>query len=288
MPGNCRKTVKAICTLILSMGASISPHAQTMKWVPIPTGSSLGKCTCAATSRNELQCYALEYIPHVTGVMTSYTTAFLVSCTSKGSPVAKNESCTISSKVNLIDGCSESGKVMMISAGNTGSKMNSAIVADQPIYLHQVCFEIPKGETITIELAPNTSLTCAIDLSFGKAMTEVPKFISQAISHLKYDTANPTEWLDVKAALAGDYKVQLDWSVSTENGIDYFEIEHSVDGVNFRNIGKMKANPVLRGISVYQFTHNDALSGRNYYRIQLVHVQGEDEYSPVRMITIEK
>jgi len=284
----CRKAVKVIFTFVLSMGASISPHAQTMKWVPIPKGTSLGKCACAASSKDEWQCYALEYIPHVSGVMTSYTAAFLVSCTSKGSPVEKNESCTIASKVNLFDGCSESGKVMMISAGNTGTSMNSTIVSGQPVFLHQVCFQIPKGETITIDLAPNTSLTCAIDLSFGKAMTEVPNYVSQAIGYLKYDMVSPTEWLDIKTALAGDHKTQLDWSVSTESGIDHFEIEHSIDSIHFKRIGEVKADPAVHGISVYQFTHGNASAGKNYYRIQLVHVQPGNEYSPVRMITFDE
>ena len=288
MPVLSRKAVKAIFILVLSMGASINPHAQTMKWVPIPKETSLGKCACAATSKDEWQCYALEYTPHVSGVMTSYTGAFLVSCTTKGSPVKRNESCTISSKVNLMDGCSESGKVMMISAGNTGTSMSSTIVAGQPVYLHQVCFEIPKGETITIDLAPNTSLTCAIDLSFGKAMTEVPKYVSQTIGYLHYDMVSPTEWLDIKTALAGDHKVQLDWSVSTENGIDHFEIEHSVDSVNFKRVGEVKADPAMHDISVYQFTHDNASPGKNYYRIQLVHVQLGNEYSPVRMITFRE
>jgi hypothetical protein len=280
--------MRAIFISMVMLLGMIRPYAQTMKWVPFPKGASIVKCNCTSSSTGEVQCYLLEYIPHVAGVLTSYTSAFFVSCTSNGSPIEKNESCSMVGKVNAMDGCAELGKVMLISAGNTGTSLNNKIASGQSVYLHQVCFEIPKGETITIEKAPNTNITCAVDLTFGKAITEVPAFVTQVIGNTKYDSVLSTEWLDFKVASGGDHQTQLDWSVSVKDGIDHFEVEHSSDGVNFNGVGEVKVEKSSKGFSVFRFTHGNAAVGKNFYRIQLVSIVGGNEYSPVRMITFNE
>jgi len=277
--------MKNIWTLLFILAAGISLKAQTMKWIALPKGSSAGKCVCASPTKSNLQCYALEYTPDVSGTLTSYTTAFLVSCTSKGSPIEKNEACYMVGKVDIMNGCSEVGKMMMISAGNSGTGINSVIEAGRPIYLHQVCFSIPEGETITIEKEETTQLTTSVDLAIGKAVTEFPVYEKQTIANPKYDAVNPTDWLDVKTAPVGDHKSQVDWSVSSDQDIAEFIVEHSVDGVNFKPIGNVKPNPTIGGVHAYQFTHDKAMTGKNYYRIELSHGQNGFEYSPVRTVT---
>jgi hypothetical protein len=277
--------MKNICTLILILASGFSLNGQTMKWIPLPKGSSTGLCVSSAPSKSTLQCYSLEYIPNVSGVLTSYTTAFLVSCTSKGSAIDKNESCYMSPKVSVQDGCSQVGKVMMISAGNSGTAINSYIKAGQPIYLHQVCFDIPEGESISVEKDPTLNFTTSVDLAIGTAVTEFPAYVTQSILHPKYDVVRPTEWLDIKTVPAGDHKTQIDWSVTSDRSISHFAIEHSLDGVNFKPIGEVKADANGSGIHVYQFTHAKASTGKNYYRIQLIHAQSDFEFSPVRTVS---
>ena len=277
--------MKNVWTLIfiLSLGCSLS--AQTMKWTPLPKGASAGKCVCAAPSKSSLQCYTLEYTPAVSGVLTSYTTVFLVSCTSHGSPIDKNEACYMTGKVDVKDGCSEIGKMMMISAGNTGTPINSTIQSGKPVFLHQVCFNIPEGESITIETEATPNLTTSVDLAIGTAVTEFPAYVTQSILHPKYDVVRPTEWLDIKTVPAGDHRTQIDWSVTSDRSISHFAIEHSLDGVNFKPIGEVKANADGSGMQVYQFTHSKASTGKNYYRIQLIHAQSDFEFSPVRTVS---
>src|SRR5688500_17376117 len=79
--------------LILIAVLPFASNAQTMKWVP------------SQSVKQHLLCYSLEYTPNVSGVLTSYTTAFFISCTSAGSAVVKNESVVMNNHVNLIDGC---------------------------------------------------------------------------------------------------------------------------------------------------------------------------------------
>jgi len=271
--------------LILLLAGSL--HAQTMKWVPLPKGTSAGKCVCAAPTKSNLQCFALEYTPKVTGILTSYTTLFFVSCTSKGSPISENQACYMVNKVDVIDGCDRVGKLRMVSSGNSGSGTNSYVEADKPIFVHQVCFNIPAGETITIEKQEGIQFTTSVDLAIGKAVTEFPEYITQTVTNPKYDMVSPTEWLDIKTAAAGDHKTQIDWSVSTDRGIDHFEVEHTMDGVHFKSVGQVKADPTAKGMRVYQFTHPNAGTGKNYYRIQLIHVDDKTEYSPVRTVSFD-
>jgi len=193
----------------------------------------------------------------------------------------------MAAKVNVINGCSEVGKVMMISAGNSGTTTNSVIKSGQSVFLHQVCFAIPEGESISLEKDPSHDLTTSVDLAIGKAVTEFPEYVTQTIAHPKYDVVRPTEWLDIKTAPAGDHKTQIDWSVTSEQSISHFAVEHSVDGVNFAPIGEVKANANGSGINVYQFTHAKAATGKNYYRIQLIHVQSGHEFSPVRTVSFD-
>jgi hypothetical protein len=276
--------MKNLWILFLLIGGSVGLQAQTMRWVPIPKGSAEGKCVCSAPSKSNLQCYALEYVPNVSGVLTSYTTGFLVSCTSRGPAVSKNESCIMSPKVEVQDGCSQVGKVMMISAGNSGNPTTSVIEAGKPIFLHQVCFDIPKGESITIELPETSGLTTSVDLKTGGAVTEYPAYITQTIGNPRYDAERPTEWLDVHTSKAGNLTAQVDWSVSSDEGVTTFVVEHAMDGQHFQPVGEVTADPDAIGLHAYQFTDAKAGVGTNYYRIHLIRDDSHNEYSPIRTV----
>jgi hypothetical protein len=184
--------------LLSFLACSSYVFGQTMKWVPISKESSFGKCVTAGNTKNNYLCYALEYIPNASGTLTSYTTGFLVSCTSQGSSIVKNETCTMVNNVRVLSDCSESGKVLFNSSGNSGSSENNVIESGKPVFLHQICLKIPPGESVTLEEEVLTDLTTSIDLGNGQSVTEFPAFVTQTISRPRYDVAKPTEWLDFK------------------------------------------------------------------------------------------
>ena len=72
----------------------------------------------------------------------------------------------------------------------------------------------------------------------------------------------------------------LQWTTAHEINVEKFEIERSPDGVQYKNIGTVKA-----GAGQYSFTDNNPrFSGTNYYRLKMIDKDGKFEYSPVRVL----
>ena len=62
----------------------------------------------------------------------------------------------------------------------------------------------------------------------------------------------------------------IHWSVATEKGSDYFQLERSTDGINFRAIKDIKARGNANTIKDYQYLDLDVTAGNYYYRIKEV------------------
>ncbi len=275
--------MKYILAFILLSSMTSVIHAQTMKWIPMEAGMAKGPCTIETGKKQQQLCYVLQYTPEVSGVLTSYTTGFFISCTSMGSAVVKNQSCTMINNINLVNGCDKTGIVLMNSSGNSGSTTNSKVEAGVPVILHQVYFSIPYGESITIKEDPITDLTTSIDLANGGSKTEYPAFAEMTIRRERYDASRPL-WLDFKGITAGDLISQLDWSTSEETNNSHFVIERSTDGNEFTPIGRVEAIERPAHINSYQFFDKAALLGKNYYRLQQVSQDGKAIFSPVRSV----
>ena len=280
------KTKYYLSALMLVSIVAIT-HAQTMRWIPTPPQSAFGKCTDQSSKSGLTQCYVLEYTPKVTGVLTSYTTGFLVSCTSLGSAITKNQGCSMTANNNVVNGCSVLGKVLLNSSGNSGTVANNQITAGVPVILHQVCLTIPTGESVSIEEDPVTDLTTSIDLGNGSFVTEFPTFQTAMFSRIRYDAAPHTAFLDFQGVPAGNRISQLDWSVAAESDVASFVVERSQDGEMFEAIGEVQATHDDHQMGVYQFLDRQALNGENFYRLQLTEVNGTVDYSPVRMIKFD-
>ncbi len=92
----------------------------------------------------------------------------------------------------------------------------------------------------------------------------------------------PVKLLGFSADKAGD-KVLLRWQVTNEENNARYEVEHSIDGTKFTQVGNVKAAPGLT--NNYQFTHgNPNVSQANFYRLKQVDNDGKFSYSPVRMV----
>lgn len=269
-----------ICFALLTYGVS----GQTMKWVPLSPGNSLGECKSQATPNNGYRCYILQYIPAVSGTLTSYTTGFFVSCTSTGPSVVYNQSCSMVNNTNMIDGCGDFGKVLMNSSGNTGGSDNK-IVAGRPYYLHQVCFSIPTGEEVSLIEDDLTDLTTSIDLGGGQVVTEAPNYITQTIGKPRIITAPPVSLLDFVAKPVEGHKTQLDWTLLNDKKQVKFSIEHSDDGTNFTPVGEVTASDkVDQAIQTYEYLDQPVADGVHFYRLKLYDERGSYDYSPIRLV----
>ena len=84
-----------------------------------------------------------------------------------------------------------------------------------------------------------------------------------------------------------DEKNHLTWSTATEHSNDRFEVEHSVDGVDFAFIGQVDGAGNSQQTTHYAFTHSFPENGLNYYRLNQVDMDGTATYSPVIVLQNE-
>ena len=95
-------------------------------------------------------------------------------------------------------------------------------------------------------------------------------------------TTLPVVFLNFWGKLLPDNKVQLAWEVQTDEQHQYFEMERSVDGVNFTALGK------ITDANVFQFIDKAPKSGNNFYRLKQYDKDGTSSYSKIINIVVEK
>ena len=78
---------------------------------------------------------------------------------------------------------------------------------------------------------------------------------------------------------------QINWATASEINNDYFNIEKSPDGTNFKIIGKIYGAGNSQQILKYAFTDSNLLQGLNYYRLKQTDYDGKFSYSPVDVIS---
>jgi hypothetical protein len=71
----------------------------------------------------------------------------------------------------------------------------------------------------------------------------------------------------------------LSWQTAQEQNSDYFAIERSNNGVNYFEIGRVKAKGESSVPVNYNFTDQSPFEGNNYYRLKQVDKDGSKEYS---------
>lgn len=79
----------------------------------------------------------------------------------------------------------------------------------------------------------------------------------------------------------------LTWITSSETNADFFEIQHSLDGKKWQNVGRVAANgKTVSGFS-YSFNADDPSSGENLYRLQMVDKDQSYAYSGIRSLIFD-
>ncbi|MFK7808442.1 MAG: SdrD B-like domain-containing protein, partial [Saprospiraceae bacterium] len=92
---------------------------------------------------------------------------------------------------------------------------------------------------------------------------------------------------DLRLKLNADDEVVLDWKVNNEPAGAVYEIEHSLDGVDFDIIGSANGDGEKSGNAMlYEYIDDMASFGMNYYRIKQITTDGDFRYSSVKDITI--
>jgi len=95
----------------------------------------------------------------------------------------------------------------------------------------------------------------------------------------------PVELVDFKG-ISTDLGNHLTWRTLSEMKNEYFQITHSLDGTNYTVIGKIDGAGTTTVDQFYEFIHETAPKGINYY--QLVQVDQDGRQTPSEVITLNR
>jgi Bacterial Ig domain/Secretion system C-terminal sorting domain len=95
------------------------------------------------------------------------------------------------------------------------------------------------------------------------------------------DAVLPVRWVNVEANLTSNKKANVTWVV-VEQDIAAYEVEKSMDGVNFKTIGTVASKG--NGNNTYTFVEQLPLNGMAYYRVKQIEVSGKNSHSKALML----
>lgn len=112
---------------------------------------------------------------------------------------------------------------------------------------------------------------------------------NQALSTVPFaDLVVPVEFISFTAKSSPEQSVMLDWSTATELNNRGFEIEHSLDGKNWRMLDFEPGNGTTDLMATYQYEHKTPNTGTNYYRLKQIDFDGVFAYSTIVSLQISK
>ena len=85
---------------------------------------------------------------------------------------------------------------------------------------------------------------------------------------------------------AVDNQTQLSWATATELNSDFFEVQRSLDLINYEGIGQIKSAGNSRTKIDYKFIDEAPLPGINYYRLKQVDKDGSNEFSKIVAVNV--
>ncbi|MBO6514926.1 MAG: T9SS type A sorting domain-containing protein [Bacteroidia bacterium] len=97
-------------------------------------------------------------------------------------------------------------------------------------------------------------------------------------------TTLPVDWVSFKAKKLNTSNALLSWSTSAQVHNSHFEVERSIDGIQFHTIGVVAGEGYSQQIDSYQFIDGSPAKGMNYYRIKQVDFDGQWDVTPTRKL----
>lgn len=166
------------------------------------------------------------------------------------------------------------GSQMAILTG-TNNNMTNIWQASNPTYTN----------TAT-QTSPNFTLAAG-----GCAYLVVDGFAGDACSY-SYVLTNvtggcvllPIELLSFNA-IQKENSVELTWATATELNNDFYTIERSEDGINFKEIEKIDGAGISSDVLFYSTKDVNPLNGLSYYRLKQTDFSGRNTYS--KMVSVE-
>lgn len=108
-----------------------------------------------------------------------------------------------------------------------------------------------------------------------------------ALARINASTGSPLplKLSQITATKLGAREVDVKWKTTAEEGASYFDVERSENGVGFTKIGQVPARGTNGGSQSYSLIDRHA-SATNHYRLNVVNVNGQNQYSPTVFIRL--
>ncbi|MEO0728232.1 MAG: T9SS type A sorting domain-containing protein [Bacteroidota bacterium] len=103
---------------------------------------------------------------------------------------------------------------------------------------------------------------------------------------LVFNAALPVELVYFAASKIAEV-VLLEWQTASESNNRGFDMLHSIDGLDWRNIGFVAGNVNAQESNSYAFTHSKPVIGDNYYRLRQLDFDGQYSDSAIRTVKFD-
>jgi hypothetical protein len=98
------------------------------------------------------------------------------------------------------------------------------------------------------------------------------------------DAPLPVVLANFSASLTADNTVLVSWATEQEVNSSHFDVQRSSNGSDWATIGTVAAKGNSAIVSSYSFTDKSALNGIDYYRLQMVDLNGSYVFSPISVV----
>jgi hypothetical protein len=89
----------------------------------------------------------------------------------------------------------------------------------------------------------------------------------------------PIELASFKVTNLENKRAKLVWATTMEKNASHFEIEYSLNGIDFSKIGEVAAVGNSSNSIDYEYIHDSPIKGYNYYRLKMMDLDGKFDYS---------
>ena len=157
---------------------------------------------------------------------------------------------------------------------NGAFNLNQTIVSGAPVF---------RGNVIT---------SGAINPSSGALIQGRLLSTAGAISLLNnqvflIDTPLPVTLTSFTVSKSETQTALLNWTTTTETNSDHFEIEHSVNGKTWKQLGSVNAKGESSNLVSYQYTDTKPVNSTNLYRLKMIDKDATFTYSRIQSLKFE-
>jgi|GEM_PF-2268423 len=137
------------------------------------------------------------------------------------------------------------------------------------------------GQSTPVSLEGETTVNFTVDQQPGSFAANRFRLVFRPVGPL------PVEFSSIRARrLQGKSDARVDWTVGEEIDIEGYQVERSLDGIQFRSVGEVVASPANSG--AYTFTDMTAPARVLYYRLRSTGPGGGDLSSVWKLSAIDQ